>query len=132
MTSSGRDASHPSWAGSPGGAPLLAIAFVAETALLAGLFWVGWSIGSGAVVPWVLGFLLAGTAAAVWGRWCAPRSGTRVPNPARAVLKSALFVATFVLLVVFTPRPQGAVFGLGTLLLFAVSLPADRDPVGAP
>jgi protein-S-isoprenylcysteine O-methyltransferase Ste14 len=112
----------------PGGAALLAIAFVAETAMLAGLFWAGWSLGSTAVSSWAVGFLFAGAVAVVWGLWCAPRARARLRNPARRVLKSALFVATLGLLVAFAPRPEGAVFGLGTLLLFAISLPADRDP----
>jgi O-antigen/teichoic acid export membrane protein len=111
----------------PGGAALLAIAFVAELALLAGLFWVGWSLGPGTVGSWVLGLLLAAVTGVVWGLWCAPRAAHRLRNPGRAVLKSALFLGMFVLLVAVAPRPDGAVFGLGTLLLFVVSLPADRD-----
>ncbi|MDX6324456.1 MAG: hypothetical protein QOK15_810 [Nocardioidaceae bacterium] len=106
---------------------LLAIAFLAETAMLAGLFWAGWSLGSGAVQSWLLGFLFAGAVAVVWGLWCAPRARTRLRNPGRWMVKSVLFIATFVLLLAFAPRPSGAVFGLGTLLLFVVSLPADRD-----
>ena len=111
----------------PGGLAVLAIAFLAETAMLAGLFWAGWSVGSGPAASWALGFLFAGVVAVVWGLWCAPRARTRLRNPARGVLKSALFLATFALLVWLAPRPEGAVFGLGMLLLFAISLPADRD-----
>ena len=111
----------------PGGLALLAIAFLAETAMLAALFWAGWSVGSGAASSWALGLLFAGAVAVVWGLWCAPRARTRLRNPARAVLKSGLFLATFALLVWLAPRPEGAIFGLGMLLLFAVSLPADRD-----
>jgi hypothetical protein len=107
---------------------LLAIAFVAEIAMLAGLFWAGWSLGSTALSSWVLGFALAGAVSVVWGRWCAPRARTRLRNPGRWMLKSVLFAGTFVLLLACAPRPEGAVFGLGTLLLFAISLPADRDP----
>jgi Protein of unknown function (DUF2568) len=108
---------------------LLAIAFVAESAMLGGLFWVGWSLGAGTLGSWALGFLLAGVVAVVWGRWCAPRARTRLRNPGRWLLKNALFVGTFVLLVAAAPRPAGFKFGLGMLLLFVVSLPADRDPV---
>lgn len=111
----------------PGGPALLAIAFLAETAMLAGLFWAGWSAGSGAASSWLLGSAFAVAVAVVWGVWCAPRARTRLRNPARALLKSALFLATFVLLVRLAPRPEGAAFGLGMLLLFGISLPADRD-----
>jgi hypothetical protein len=111
---------------------LLAIAFLAEIAMLAGLFWAGWSLGSGTLTSWVLGFLLAGAVSVVWGWWCAPRARTRLRNPRRGVLKTVLFVGTFVLLLAFAPRPEGAVFGLGMLLLFVISLPADRDAEEAP
>ena len=127
VRSSAADAGDGTFEPGPGGMALLAIAFVAELAMLGGLFWVGWSLGSGGLSSWVLGFLLAGLLSVVWGRWCAPRASYRLRNPGRAVLKTVLFVGTFVLLLAFAPRPEGAVFGLGMLLLFVVSLPADRD-----
>ena len=127
MTSSGDGPRGYGLDRTPGGLALLAIAFLAETAMLAGLFWVGWSVGSGSASSWLWGFLFAGVVAVVWGLWCAPRARARLRNPTRAVLKSALFLATFALLVWLAPQPEAAVFGLGMLLLFAVSLPADRD-----
>jgi hypothetical protein len=108
---------------------LLGIAFVAELAMLAGLFWAGWSLGSDRLASWVLGFAFSGAVAVVWGLWCAPRAQSRLPNPARAVLKIVLFGGTFALLVALAPRPAGLVFGLGMLVLFFLSLPADRDAV---
>ena len=127
MTSSAGGPSGYGLDQTPGGIALLAIAFLAETAMLAGLFWVGWSVGSGTAASWALGFLFSGVVAVVWGLWCAPRARIRLRNPARWVLKCALFLATFALLVWLGPRPEATVFGLGMLLLFAISLPADRD-----
>jgi hypothetical protein len=106
---------------------LAAVAFLAETAMLAGLFWAGRSVGHCGAGSWLLGFVFAGAAAVVWGSWCAPRARTRLANPWRWIVKSVLFLGTLLLLVAFAPRPEGAVFGLGTGLLFLVSISDDRD-----
>jgi hypothetical protein len=96
------------------------VAFAAELAMLAGLVIGGWPASLGLAV------VLPVAAAAVWGRWCAPRAAQRLPRPRRWTVKSALVGATFLLLVLAGPRPEGPLLGVVMLLAFAVSLPADR------
>ena len=103
-----------------------AVAFAAELAMLAGLVMSGWALGNSWPVSLALAVALPVAAAAVWGRWCAPRAGHRSRRPLRWTLKSALVVATFLLLVLAGPPPEGSILAVLMLLAFAVSLPADR------
>ena len=103
-----------------------AVAFAAELAMLAGLVVGGWALGDGWPVSLAVAVVLTVVVAAIWGRWCAPRAAHRLRRPLRWTVKSALFVATFLLLVLAGPRPVGPILGVLMLLAFAVSLPADR------
>jgi hypothetical protein len=102
------------------------VAFAAELAMLAGLVIGGWALGDRWPASLGLAVVLPVAAAAVWGRWCAPRAAQRLPRPRRWTVKSALVGATFLLLVLAGPRPEGPLLGVVMLLAFAVSLPADR------
>ena len=102
-------------------------AFVAELCMLAGLGWVGWSVGTNLAVSLGMMLLLPLSAAVIWGVWCAPKSTARLATPQRWVLKITLFAATFLLLLAFGPMPGAAVLGVATWFLFLISLPADRS-----
>jgi hypothetical protein len=104
-----------------------AVAFAAELAMLAGLVVGGWALGDSWPASLVLAVVLTVAVAAVWGRWCAPRAGHRLRRPLRWTVKSALVMATFLLLVLAGPRPEGPILAVLMLLAFALSLPTDRD-----
>ena len=103
-----------------------AVAFAAELAMLTGLVLGGWALGHSWPVSLAVAVVLPVAVAAVWGRSCAPRAGHRLRRPFRWTLKSALVVATFVLLVLAGPRPEGSILAVLMLVAFAVSLPSDR------
>ena len=106
--------------------PLDALAFAAELGMLAGLLVGGWALADSWPVSLAAAVVLTAAVAAVWGRWCAPRATHRLRRAGRWVLKSALVVATFLLLVLAGPRPEGVVLAALMLVAFAVSLPGDR------
>ena len=68
----------------------LALRFLLELAALAGLAYWGAHTGSGAerIALAIAAPLLA---AVVWGLWCAPKAGRRLPQPGRTVLEAAVF-----------------------------------------
>jgi hypothetical protein len=107
--------------------PMHLVAFVAEVALVVAFAWAGWLIGGSTATSVVLAVLLPGVAITVWGIWCAPRSTRRLPQAPRWTVKSVLFAGAFVLLVLFGPAPGAVVFGAVMVVLFGVSLPADRS-----
>ena len=73
---------------------LAAVRFLAELAMLVALAYVGWRLaGDIQVLGAVLAVLLVGLAAAVWGRWVAPRSETRLEDPTRLGVEVVLFGA---------------------------------------
>lgn len=115
---------------SAGRAALLGVAFLAELCMLFGLAWAGWSMGAKSLVSVALMVLLPSAVAVVWGLWLAPRATHRLRTPARWTVKVALFAGTFLLLVTFGPIPAAGIFAVVMLLLFLVSLPADRTPRG--
>lgn len=104
----------------------LALAFLAEIAMLAGLGWAGWSIGPNLPSSIGMMMLLPVSAAIGWGAWCAPKARWRLRTPARWALKVTMFAATFLLLLVSAPAPGAALYGTVMCLFFVVSLPADR------
>jgi Protein of unknown function (DUF2568) len=103
------------------------VAFVAEVALIVALAWSGWLLGASTITSLVLAVLLPLLAMTIWGIWCAPRATRRLPQAPRWIVKGLLFAAAFVLLVVLGPEPAAAMFGAVMVVLFAVSLPADRS-----
>ena len=103
------------------------VAFVAEVALVVAFAWAGWLMGESTATSVILAVVLPGLAIAVWGIWCAPRATRRLSQTPRWAVKSVLFAVAFVLLDVFGPQPGAAIFGGAMLVLFAISLPADRS-----
>ena len=103
------------------------VAFVAEMALVVAFAWAGWLLGGNTVTSLVLAVVLPVLAIAVWGVWCAPRSDRRLAQGPRWAVKALLFGAAFVLLLVSGPEPAAALFAVAMVVLFAVSLPADRS-----
>jgi hypothetical protein len=102
------------------------LAFLAEMALVVAFAWAGWLLGADTATSVVLAVLLPGVAIAVWGIWCAPRSARRLAQTSRWAVKSVLFAVAYVLLLVYGPQPGAALFGTIMVVLFGVSLPADR------
>src|SRR5215216_4817030 len=77
---------------------LLAIRFLTELALLAGLAVAGARLGGTAVVSVLAGVLAPAVAATIWGLAIAPRAKRRLAEPARFVLEFVLFSAAGVAL----------------------------------
>ncbi|WP_083707115.1 YrdB family protein [Intrasporangium flavum] len=98
--------------------------FASELGMLAALGVGGWTVGSPVAV--VVGVLMAAAlpvlAAAVWGRWVAPRASRRLDDPARLGVEVVLFGAAVGGLVL-SGRP-GWALALG--LLWAVTAPFGR------
>lgn len=102
---------------------LAAVRFLAEPALLVALAYVGWGVASGnQALGIVLAVLLLGLAASVWGRWVAPRSETRLPDPTRLVVEVGLFGAAVGGLVVVGAWPAGLLLAAA----YAVGTPVGR------
>ena len=74
----------------------LAVRFLLELCLLAGLAVSGWQ----GVGPWpvrlALAVLLPVAAATVWGRWVAPKASRRLADPARLAVEAGVFAAATV------------------------------------
>ncbi|HET6174299.1 MAG TPA: DUF2568 domain-containing protein [Gaiellales bacterium] len=78
---------------------LLQIAvFLDELVLLAVLVTAGIRLGDGAVASTVLAILLPLAAAAIWGRWLAPRARRRLRHPLRLIAKLAQIAVASALL----------------------------------
>ena len=107
-------------------AVLLLLRFLAELAMLAALAWGGWHLTDSTPLSLVAAVLLPVAAAAVWGRWVAPRARHRLGDPARAGVELVLFFAAFVLLSQAEPHPDTVGWALAMLLLYLVSMPARR------
>lgn len=104
---------------------LAVLGFVAELGMLVGLAVAGWHLPDHLALSLLLAVLLPVAAAIVWGLWCAPRATHRLDRLPRWAVKVTLFSVSFVLLLGTHSLPW-AFFGLGTWLLFVVTLPADR------
>lgn len=111
---------------------LLAIRFLAELGMLVCLGVGGWQRGDSLLGSAVLGGVLPVAAAAVWGRWVAPRAPRRLRDPARLGVELALFAAALVVVQGARPSPTMAVVGLAVAAAFLVSIPArGHEPVPA-
>jgi Protein of unknown function (DUF2568) len=64
----------------------LALRFVLELVALAGL-----ADGGDHVGGWVIAVTAVVAAGVVWGLWCAPRAGRRLPRPPRTAVEAAVF-----------------------------------------
>jgi hypothetical protein len=89
--------------------PALTAKFLLELCALAALAYWGATTGP-LVVNVLLGIGAPLLAAAVWGRWAAPRSPRRLTGTARLALESTVFAAAAVALVVAGAPVLAAVF----------------------
>ena len=105
---------------------LLALRFLAEMGMLAALAWGGWHLVDNFAGSIVLAVVLPVVAAAVWGRWIAPKAGHRLPDPGRAGVELFLFLAAFVVLTQAHPHPETIGWGLALLAAYALSMPVRR------
>jgi hypothetical protein len=103
---------------------LLGVRFLAELAMLAALAWGGYHVVDDTAVRLLLAVLLPTAAAAVWGRWVAPRADRRLKDPARAGVELVLFLLAFILLARAEPQPDTIGWGLVMLAAYLISMPA--------
>jgi hypothetical protein len=87
----------------------------------------GWRLGSTKLVHITLAVLLPALAAVIWAVWMAPSSHRRLRDPERLVGQIALIVATYVLAAKTHLVVWGIVFGVVSILLFALTR---RTPAG--
>lgn len=102
---------------------VLAIRFLTELVLLAGLAVAGAHLGGGVVLAIADAVLLPAAAAAIWGLFVAPRARRRLPEPARFLLEFVLFAVTGVVLALVGWLVAGivvAVAGIGVAALTRV------------
>jgi hypothetical protein len=82
------------------------IRFATEISVLAAL------AIAGASLAWPLALVLPASFALAWGRWVAPRSTTRLADPARLATEVALFVSAGAALAATTSLVLGLVLAL--------------------
>ena len=104
--------------------PLDALAFGVELVMLGLLVTSGHLLADG-WRGWLLGVGFATIAIAVWARWMAPRSDTRLPNPARLAFETVLFGLTGVLLAMGGHPWWGVGFAVFATAAFAARVPND-------
>jgi hypothetical protein len=120
----------PAPSGSPGPivGGLLALRFVSELALLAAAAWAAGGRMHSPAPAALVGAATALVVAGVWGLWVAPKSGRRLPDPARLAVEVVLFAGVAAGLLGVNrvvPAVLLAVVGLGTA--FAVrALPSSH------
>ena len=96
-------------------------AFGVEMAMIVTLAIGGWRLGSTKLVHITLAVLLPALAAVIWAVWMAPSSHRRLRDPERLVGQIALIVATYVLAAKTHLVVWGIVFGVVSILLFALT-----------
>jgi hypothetical protein len=69
----------------------LAVRFLLELAALAALAVAGWQLATSAALGLLLAVLLPLAAAAVWGRFVAPKASRRLADPARLLVEAGVF-----------------------------------------
>jgi hypothetical protein len=109
----------PAPSGSPGPivGGLLALRFVSELALLAAAAWAAGGRMHSPAPAALVGAATALVVAGVWGLWVAPKSGRRLPDPARLAVEVVLFAGVAAGLLGVNrvvPAVLLAVVGLGT------------------
>lgn len=72
----------------------LAVRFLLELAMLAALAYAGWQLPDQTAAQIVLAVLLPLGAAAVWGRWIAPKAARRLSDPSKLAVELLLFLVT--------------------------------------
>lgn len=109
---------------------LAVVRFLAEIGMLVCLGIGGWQLGESLLASLALSVTLPLAAAAVWGRWVAPRASRRLRDPARLGVEATLFTAALVAVVGAHPSPAMAVVGFAVWAAFLASIPARRyEPV---
>ena len=98
---------------------LLALRFLAELGMLACFAIGGWQVRDSTLTSVVLAVLLPLVAAAVWGRWVAPRAARRLPDPLRLAAEVLLFASAFALCFAAVTW-----LAIATCVAFLVSIPA--------
>lgn len=71
----------------------LLLSFLLELVLLFLVGYWGFHIGEKPLLNYMLALALPVVVAVIWGIWAAPKSARRLKNPAREMLKLALFFA---------------------------------------
>ncbi|RZU71842.1 uncharacterized protein DUF2568 [Micromonospora kangleipakensis] len=79
-------------------APLLALIFLLELAMLAAAAWWGFTLDAGWSVRLLAGLGAPLLIAVVWGTFCSPRATVSLPAPAKMAVQAACFVTGGVLL----------------------------------
>lgn len=108
--------------------------FLNELLLLAVLALAGARLGGNVALRILLAIALPAAAAALWGRWLAPRASGRLAHPARLAAKIALFaVASALLAAAGLPVWAAAFFVVSAALIATAELSAakrgdDSDP----
>lgn len=105
---------------------LLAVRFLAEIGMLVCLGIGGWQLGDSLLASLALSVVLPLAAAAVWGRWVAPRASRRLREPARLGVEVTLFAAALLAVMRAHPSPEMPVAGLAVWAAFLASIPARR------
>ena len=88
----------------------LALRFLLELCALAALAYWGVETGSNVIAEIVLALGATGLFIAVWGRWVAPRTSARLPDPQRLVVELLLFAAAVAALAAAGEPRLAAVF----------------------
>jgi len=96
-------------------------AFGVEMVMIITLALGGWRLGSTRLVHITLAVLLPALAAVIWAVWMAPSSRRRLADPERLVGQIALIVATYVLAAKTHLVVWGIVFGVVSILVFALT-----------
>ena len=87
-------------------------AFALELALLFGFGLFGYRFGQGGVAGMLLAVLLVGVAIALWGRFAAPRSATRLPERPLLAFKIVIFLAGTLAFWLAGWREPAPIFGM--------------------
>jgi hypothetical protein len=103
---------------------LLAVRFLGELGMLACLGIGGWQLAGSVLASAALGLALPLVAAALWGRWVAPRAQHRLRDPARLAVEVALFGVALLVMLAADPSPAMPVVGAAVFAAFLASIPA--------
>ena len=111
---------------------LLAVRFFAELGMLAALAWGGWHLADSTPLSALLAVALPLAAAAIWGRWVAPKARHRLRDPARLGVEVMLFAAAVLVLVSGEWNLPAGIWGTALLAAFVVSIPARGHELNRP
>jgi Protein of unknown function (DUF2568) len=105
---------------------LQVVVFLDELALLAALAVAGAQIGGGTLANAARAVAFPLIAAAIWGRWLAPRARSRLAHPARLGTKLALIAVASALLIAADLARWGVIFFLVSALVVTAGEFAER------